>query len=117
MIGAGAMAGGLGTVLGELGGMFGGGTGGILGSILGSNHGNVQDGVTEASGLDRKKAGQLMMILAPIVLGAIARHRSQTGATAGQVSGDLQREAEVHTSHPQFGGILGGILNKATGQS
>ncbi|MEO8578033.1 MAG: DUF937 domain-containing protein [Gemmatimonadales bacterium] len=118
MTGAGAMTGGLGTVLGELGGMFGGGAaGGILGSILGSNHGDVQDGVTQASGLDRKKVGQLMMILAPIVLGAIARHRSQTGASAGQVSGDLQREAEAHTAHPQFGGMLGSILNKATGQS
>jgi hypothetical protein len=117
MIGGGAMAGGLGTILGELGGMFGNGAGGILGSILGSNHGDVQDGVTQASGLDRQKAGQLMMILAPIVLSAIARYRSQSGAAAGQVSSDLQREAEAHTSDPQFGGILGGILNKATGQS
>ena len=117
MLGGGAMAGGLGTVLGEFSGMFGGGAGGILGSILGSNHGTVEDGVTKASGLDRQKAGQLMMILAPIVLSAIARHRSQTGASSDQVSGELQRAAEAHKSHPQFGGILGGILNKATGQS
>ena len=116
MLGGGAMAGGLGTVLGELGGMFGGGAGGILDSILGSSHGTVEDGVTKASGLDRKKAGQLMMILAPIVLSAIARHRSQTGASADQVSGELQRAAEARKSDPQFGGILGGILNKATGK-
>jgi len=73
----GAMAGGLGTILGDVDGMFGGGTGGILGSILGSSHASVMDGVIKASGLDRQKAGQLMMILAPIVLSVIPRERNQ----------------------------------------
>lgn len=127
--------GGIGNVLGGLGGMMqGGGSGssgglgglsdilsgaggGILGSVLGSNHSDVQDGVTQASGLDRAKAQRLLMILAPIVLGAIARHRSQTGASQAQVNNDLQREAQKHTSNPHIGGILGSILNKATGQA
>ena len=126
--------GGIGNVLGGLGGMMQGGSGssgglggltdilggaggGILGSILGSNHSDVQDGVTQASGLDRAKAQRLLMILAPIVLGAIAHHRSQTGASQTQVNNDLQREAQKHTSNPHIGGILGSILNKATGQS
>lgn len=119
MLGGAGGAGGLGGVLGGLGGMLGGsgGGGGILGDILGSNHSDVQDGVTQASGLDRAKAGKLLMILAPIVLGALARHRSQTGASATQVSSDLQREAQSHAAHPQFGGIIGSILNKATGQT
>lgn len=110
-------SGGLGNVLGGLGGILSGSAGGVLGNILGSNHADVQDGVTQASGLDRAKAGHLLMILAPIVLGAIARHRSQTGASPTQVSSDLQHEAQRHASHPQFGGIIGGILNRATGQS
>jgi hypothetical protein len=98
--------------------MLGGaGGGGVLGDILGSNHSDVQDGVTQASGLDRAKASKLLMILAPIVLAAIARHRSQSGASPTQVNTDLQREAQQHASHPQFGGIIGSILNKATGQS
>lgn len=110
-------AGGLGGVLGGLGGMLGGSGGGILGNILGGRHADVEDGVAQASGLDRAKTGKLLMMLAPIVLAAIARHRSETGATPAQVSNDLQREAEQHASHPQFGGIIGSILNKATGQS
>ena len=118
MLGGGGGAGGLGGVLGGLGGMLGGaGAGNILGSILGGRHGDVEDGVAQASGLDRAKTGKLLMMLAPIVLAAIARHRSQTGATPTQVSNDLQREAEKHASHPQFGGVLGSILNKATGKS
>jgi hypothetical protein len=110
--------GGLGGILGGLGGMLGGAAGGgVLGDILGSNHSDVQDGVAQASGLDRARASKLLMILAPIVLAAIARHRSQPGASATQITTDLQREAQQHTSHPQFGRILGSILNKATGQS
>lgn len=112
-------AGGLGGVLGGLSGMMGGGggAGGILGSILGGNHSAVQDGVTQSTGLDRQQAGKLLMILGPIVLAAIAHHRSQTNASPADVSADLQREAQAHANHPQFGGILGSILNKATGQT
>lgn len=111
-------AGGLGGVLGGLSGMMGGGgAGGILGSILGGNHSAVQDGVTQSTGLDRQQAGKLLMILGPIVLAAIAHHRSQTNASPADVSADLQREAQAHANHPQFGGILGSILNKATGQA
>jgi hypothetical protein len=113
----GASSGGLDGVLGGLGGMMAGGAGGILGNILGSNHSTVENGVTQASGLDKAKAAKLLMILGPIVLGAIAHHRKQTGATPTQITNDLQREAQAHTSHPQFGGIIGSILNKATGQA
>ena len=122
--GIGGMLGGAGLdgVLGGLGGMLGGaggsgGVGGILGSILGSSHSQVQDGVTQASGLDRQKTAKLLMMLAPIVLAAIAHHKQTTNATATQIGSDLQREAQVHAQHPQFGGILGGILNRATGQA
>jgi hypothetical protein len=139
----GAGAGGLGTILGDLTGMMGGATpgsapsssdggvlgglggmlgsaaaGGILGKVLGANHSNVQNGVTQASGLDPQKAGRLLMILAPIVLAAIAHHKQQTGASTAQVSNDLQREAQAQVhAQPHLGGILGSILNKATGQS
>ncbi len=113
----GMMQGGGSSSSGGLGGILSGAGGGILGNILGSNHSDVQDGVSQASGIDRAKAAKVLMILAPIVLGAIARHRNQTGASTTQISSDLQREAQQHASHPQFGGILGGILNRATGQS
>ncbi len=108
----------LGGMLGGLGGMLGGsGAGGILGSILGSSHSAVTDGVSQASGLDKQKTMRLLMILAPIVLAAVARHRSTAGASAAPVGDVLQQEAQAHASNPRYGGILGGILNKATGQA
>lgn len=113
-----AGSGGLGGMLGGLGGMLGGsGAGGILGSILGSSHSAVTDGVSQASGLDKQKTMRLLMILAPIVLAAVAHHRSTAGASAAPVGDVLQQEAQAHASNPRYGGILGGILNKATGQA
>ncbi|MEO5587943.1 MAG: DUF937 domain-containing protein [Gemmatimonadaceae bacterium] len=117
--GSGGALGGSGGVLGGLGGLLGGGAAGsILGQVLGSSHSNVEDGVTRASGLDAQKAGKLLMILGPIVLAAISRHRQQTNASPVQVSRDLQNEAEAHAQNePRLGGLIGSILNKATGQS
>jgi hypothetical protein len=125
-------AGGAGGILGGLAGMMegggsgGGGLGGILGSaaaggilgkVLGSSHQDVTNGVTQATGLDTQKATKLLMILAPIVLAAIAHHRSTANASPGQVGDVLQQEAEAQASSHRYGGILGGILNKATGQA
>lgn len=111
-------SGGLGGMLGGLGGILGSGAaGGILGNILGGSHSAVTDGVSQASGLDRQKTMRLLMILAPIVLAAVAHHRSSAGASAAPVGDVLQQEAQAHAASPRYGGILGGILNKATGQA
>jgi hypothetical protein len=74
-------AGGAGTegggMLGGLAGMMGGNAGDILGNILGGRHAEVQQGVAKQSGLDPQKAGQLLTMLAPIVMQAIAKYRQQ----------------------------------------
>jgi len=112
MIGGGNAGGGLGGMISSVVG------GGILSKVLGTNHAAVTNGVTQTSGLDRQKTTRLLMILAPIVLAAIAHHRSTTSASPAQMGNVLQQEAQDHAAKsPQFGGILGGILNKATGQS
>ncbi len=112
--------GGLGGILGGsggLGGMLGSAAaGGILGKIFGSSHSDVTNGVTQASGLDPQKATRLLMILAPLVLAAVAHHRSTAAASGADVGSVLQQDAQVHAANPRYGGILGGILNKATGQ-
>lgn len=114
--GLGGMLGGSGG--GGLGGMLGSAAaGGILGKIFGGNHAAVTDGVTQASGLDTAKTTKLLMILAPIVLAAVAHHRSTAAASGADVGSVLQQEAQAHVSNPRYGGILGGILNKATGQA
>ncbi len=98
--------------------MLGGGAlGGILGNVLGGNHAAVQDGVTQASGLDPQRAKQLMMILVPIVLAAIAHHKRTAALQPADIGPSLQRDAETAQAHaerqaPHMGGILGSIMNQ-----
>jgi len=111
--------GGSGGVLGGLAGALGsGGLGGVLGSVLGSGNSQVQDGVTKASGLDPQRSKQLMMILVPIVLAAIAHHKRQSNLTPAQVSPSLQEDARqaqqnAERQQPHLGGILGSIMSHA----
>jgi hypothetical protein len=114
LISGGGSGGGL---LGGIASAGGGGSlGGMLGSIMGGNHAAVQDGVSQASGLDSQRSKQLMMILAPIVLAAIVHHKRTSGLDASQVPGELQQSAQqAHEQAvqqaPHMGGLLGGIMS------
>src|ERR1051325_743416 len=63
-----------GSILDNLGGLFGAGGGGgiggaILGHIFGAKRSTVEEGVGRASGLNAQQVAQLLMMLAPIVMG------------------------------------------------
>jgi hypothetical protein len=81
-----------GSILDDLGGFLGdylSGRGqGILGHVFGAQEGAVERGVSNASGLDLRKVGPLMLMLAPIVMGALGRARRAREIGAA----DLQRE-------------------------
>lgn len=106
------------SALGGLSGALGGGSGlgAILGSILGRHEDTVHQDVQQTSGLDSAQTRQLLMLLAPIVLAALARHRSQTQAGPANAQPDLgdvlkheAQQAEPKRSGP--GGLLGKILS------
>src|SRR5262249_48963441 len=61
---------------------------GILGHVFGAQEGAVERGVSQASGLDLNKVGPLLLMLAPIVMGALGRARREHGIGAS----DLQRQ-------------------------
>ena len=109
--------GGAGGVLGGLASAVGaGGLGSVLGSVLGPKNTQVQDGVSKASGLDPQRAKQLMMILVPIVLAAIAHHKRSAGLAPSEVGPTLQEQArtaqaEAERQSPHMGGLLGGIMS------
>jgi hypothetical protein len=98
-----------GSVLDNLGGLgsliFGGGqaappprqadAGGILGHILGGNQGPVVQEASTKSGLDMGQVAQILMMLAPIVMGYLGRQKQEQNVGAGGL-GDL------------LGGIVGG---------
>jgi hypothetical protein len=96
-------------ILGNLGGLLGGGApadSGILGSVLGQHQATVNNEVQQTSGLDSTKSRQLLMILAPIVLGALAHKRAEN-QQRGNVGDVLKQEAQ---QSPRAGGLLGKIL-------
>ena len=87
--------------------------GGILDHIFGQRQAPVQQGVAKATGLDPQRAAQLMMILAPIVMAALARARNQQGNTNASAGTVLQQEqARMEKQVPGGLGGLASILDR-----
>ncbi|HET7456767.1 MAG TPA: DUF937 domain-containing protein [Gemmatimonadaceae bacterium] len=136
LLGGGGMGGGgmqAGNALGGLGGVFGGGGGAapgsmgggamgglgdliggvlggkLLGHILGGRRPDVEQTVARNSGLDPQQVGQLLMVLAPIVMGVLARKKQQDGLNPGQLGTVLQQGTGG-------AGGLGGLLGQVFGR-
>ncbi|MEQ1764938.1 MAG: DUF937 domain-containing protein [Pyrinomonadaceae bacterium] len=71
--------------------------GGILGHILGGSQGQVAQEVSQKSGLGMGQVAQILMMLAPIVMGYLGQQKQQQNVGADGLGGLL-------------GGILGGAL-------
>ena len=98
-----------------LGGGAGVGVGGaILGHIFGGNQDVANQGLGQTTGLGQHNAGQLMAILAPIVMAALANHAQGQGMNAGGLGGMLGQQAQ---QIQQQGGSAGGLLNAVLSNS
>lgn len=90
-----------GSVLTDLMGMFTGGGqaqqqnsramngSGILNHILGDRQGGAIDMISKISGLDSGKTGNLMTMLAPLLMGALGKTKRQQGLDVGGLAGLL----------------------------
>lgn len=113
-------AGGGTDIAGLLGAVLGGGGGrqtngaGILGHILGGNQQRAESGLAQATGLDGNKAGQLMAMLAPLVMGFLARQTQQGKAADPQALGALlgQEQAQIRQQGGGAAGLLGAVLDQ-----
>jgi hypothetical protein len=118
---AGALANALGrhdgSVLDDVTGYLGrGDTGdgdGILGHVLGGKKETVQTGLGQAAGLDPAKAGTLLAMLAPLVMGALGKAQREkgldTGGLAGMLGSEQQRAADAA---PGVMGMLTSLLDR-----
>ncbi|MFZ7095515.1 DUF937 domain-containing protein [Luteimonas dalianensis] len=112
-------AGGGSNIAGLLGSVLGGGGGrqtdgaGILGHILGSSQQRAESGLAQASGLDGNKAGQLMKMLAPLVMAFLAR-QTQQGDASPQALGAMlgQEEQQIRQEGGGAAGLLGAVLDQ-----
>jgi len=72
---------------------------GILGHIFGQNQGAAAQQVSKSSGLDIGQVAQLMITLAPIVMGYLGRQKQQQNLDAGGVSDLLnQQQQQIQSS-------------------
>ncbi len=100
----------IGSILGSvLGG--GGGGGSILGHVFGSHQGQAAQNLGQASGLGSQNAGQLMAMLAPIIMGVLANTAQKQGMNAGGLGGMLGQEAQ-NIGKSGVGGLLSSVLDQ-----
>jgi hypothetical protein len=106
-----------GGILDKLGGFLGnaqtGPGAGILGHVLGGHQPLAEEAVSNSSGLDRQRTGQLLLILAPIVMAMIGRARRQNDLNASGVAGMLGQEHEGLTrTSPGLMGLATKLFDK-----
>lgn len=112
-----------GGILGNLGGLgsliFGGqqtpqtNAGGILGHILGGSQGQVAQQVSNQTGLNSGQVAQILMMLAPIVMGYLSKQKQEQNLDAGGLSDMLgQQNQQIQQQAPQGGGFLNSILDR-----
>ena len=108
-----------GGILDTLGDLFGGGQqqaqqagGNILQQVLGGRQQRVETGISKTSGLSEAASGQLMKLLAPILMGAIGKQQRNQGVSAGGFGKWIGGEREqFERQSPQGGGLLGALLD------
>ncbi|MFN0120124.1 MAG: DUF937 domain-containing protein [Blastocatellia bacterium] len=111
-----------GSVLDDVAGFLGGGQASagasILGHIFGGQQSAVEQGVSRASGLSSGQISQLLVMLAPLVMGALGRTQRQQGLGSGDLAGLLGQAAQAAmgggggaSSNP-LAGILGSVLDR-----
>jgi hypothetical protein len=85
---------------------------GILRHVLGGKQQGVQTGLSQATGLDAGKAGQLLTILAPLVMGALGKAKRENQLDSNGLSTLLTGEQErLKDSAPGVMGALSRFLD------
>lgn len=107
-----------GSVLDDVGGFLGGGGAttagaGILGHLFGGRQAVVEQAVGQSAGLDGQSAGQLLAMLAPLVMGALSRGAQQQGGLdpsvlAGMLGGE---QASLSQRSPDMMSTIGSLLD------
>lgn len=91
-----------------------GGIGGaILGHIFGNRQGQAEQGLGQTTGLGGVNAGQLMAMLAPIVMAVLARMNQNRSLGPGGLSDMLGQESQrTREAGGLGGGLLGAVLDR-----
>ena len=67
---------------------------GILGHIFGQKRDNIEEGLSRSTGLDKRTAGKLLLILAPIVMAQLGKAKRENDLGPSDISDVLGRERQ-----------------------
>ncbi|VAW39075.1 hypothetical protein MNBD_GAMMA01-905 [hydrothermal vent metagenome] len=105
-----------GGLLGNLGGLLGGSSmqngGKILGHVFGSKQNNMAQQLGKATGIGGKGAGDLMAMLAPMVMGALGKAKTQGNLGVGGLQAMLASEQQsIQKRQPKQLGMIKSLLD------
>ena len=85
---------------------------GILKHILGGKQGGAIDMISQMSGLGGDKTGNLMAMLAPMILGALGKQKRQNNMDQSSISDFLTKSVQSATNQRQEMGMIGKFLDQ-----
>lgn len=95
----------------------------ILDHIFGGNKANVQNQLSQNTGISMDKIGPVLAMLAPVIMGYIGQQKQANNVTSGGGLGDLlggilgNSTQEAQASNNPLSDILGSVLGSATQSS
>lgn len=100
-------------VMSYLGGNTSSANGGaILGHILGNRQNSVQDAISKQTGMDAASVGRILMMLAPMIMGALGKEQRQSGFDPGKLTGYLNgQHQQAQSTSPDVLGLLTNLLD------
>ncbi len=85
---------------------------GILKHVLGGKQGNVIEMISKMSGLQSGNAGNLLQILAPLVMGALGRQKRQQSLDDNGLSDFLNKSVNSAANQRAEMGVIGKLLDR-----
>jgi len=84
---------------------------GILGHVLGGDRPAVESNLAQATGMDQNSAGNLLEMVAPLVMGAVGREQQQNGLDASGLSQFLAQQQQAQPADPGLMGSISSMLD------
>jgi hypothetical protein len=84
---------------------------GIINMLLGDKQGGIINMISQMSGLESGKTGNLMAMLAPIIMGALGKSKQQGGLDIGGIMNMLQGTKQQASGNPAMD-LIGKFLDK-----
>ena len=85
---------------------------GILKHVLGNKQSGVIDMLSQVAGLDKSTSGNLLIKMAPLVMGALGKQKRTQNLDSGGLLDMLTKSAQPKEQDSAFGGLLNAVLDQ-----